>query len=216
VPPLTGEEVIKTVGAVGVAVATYWFGLAAAIAPPDPDSMAFLSIACAVAGLILGGAMIVFRSRIDGRWIVGLILLATLVGGGALFRYEHHRAERTVQVRDVGETTTLTVVTDVLTPPGLAAVIDTEVCSADEVVSRARRQVTFACARRAADEISAADYMFNAEERRRSSGILIGWYRLAAACLMLALFLLVDFFLAKVPPRATAPAGPANGPPDPH
>ncbi len=213
---MTAEEVIKTVGAVGVAVATYWFGLAAAIAPPDPDSMAFLTVACSVAGLILGGGMILFRSRIDGRWIVGLVLVATLVGGGALFRYEHHRQERTVPVSDVGEATRLAVVTDVLTPLGFAAVLDTEVCSEDEVVSRARRQVTFACARRAANEISAADaYMFNAEERRRSNGVLIGWYRLAAACLMLALFLLVDFFLAKVPPRAAAPAGPANGPPDP-
>lgn len=205
---MTAEEVIKTVGAVGVAVATYWFGLAAAIAPPDPDSMAFLSIACAVAGLILGGAMIVFRSRIDGRWIVGLILLATLVGGGALFRYEHHRAERTVPILDVGEASRLAVVADVLSPLGFAAVLSNEVCSEQEIVNTPRRQVTFACARRAADEISAADsYMFDAEERRRSGGILIGWYRMAAISLMLALFLLIDFFLAKVPLRAGSAVG---------
>lgn len=208
---MTAEEVIKTVGAVGVAVATYWFGLAAAIAPPDPDSMAFLSIACAVAGLILGGAMIVFRSRVDGRWIVGLIMLATLVGGGALFRYEHHRQERTVLVSDIGEATRLVVVTDMLSPLGFAAVLGNEVCSEQEVISRARLQVTFDCAMRAADEISAADlYLYDAEERRRSSGLLIGWYRLAAASLMLALFLLVDFFLARVPPRVAAAGGAAN------
>lgn len=208
---MTAEEVIKTVGAVGVAVAAYWFGLAAAIAPPDPDSMAFFTVACSVAGLILGGAMMAFRSRIGGRWIVGLILAATLVGGGALFRYEHHRQERTVSVGEVGEAKRRVVVADILSPLGFAAVIDNEICSADEVVSRARRQVAFGCARRAADEISAADrYLFDDEARRRSSGLLIGWYRLAAASLMLALFLLIDFFLARVPARNAASGGPAN------
>lgn len=208
---LTAEEVIKTVGAVGVAVATYWFGLAAAIAPPDPDSMAFLSIACAVAGLILGGAMIVFRSRIDGRWIVGLILFATIIGGAALFRYEHHRSERTAAVLQVGSEPKRVIVADVLSPRGFDAVLNTETCPPEEVVSRPRRQVTFACARRVADELSAADaILFDDEARQRSSGILIGWYRLAAASLMLALFLLVDFFLARVPSRVAAAGGAAN------
>lgn len=208
---VSAEEIIKTLGAVGVAVAAYWFGLAAAIAPPDHDSMAFFTIACSVAGLILGGTMMAFRSRIAGRWIAGLILTATLVGGGALFRYEHHRQQRTAPVSDVGDATRRAVVTDILSPSGFVAVIGTETCSEQEVVSAARRQVTFACARRAVDEISAADrYLFDDEARRRSSGLLIGWYRLAAASLMLALFLLVDFFLARVPSRVAAAGGAAN------
>lgn len=208
---MTAEDVIKKVGAVGSAVAGYWFVLAAAIAPPDSESMAFFSIACGVAGLILGGGMIVFRARIDGRLIVGLVVLATLVGGGALFRYEHHRTERTALVDTGAGTEARVVVTEFLSPLGFAAVIDNEVCSEQQVISRPRLQVTFACAKHAANEIPAADpYLFDAEERRRSDSILVGWYRLAAASLMLALFLVIDFFLAEIPSRVRGAVGGAN------
>lgn len=208
---MTAEDVIKKVGAVGSAVASYWFVLAAAIAPPDSESMAFFSVACGVAGLILGGGMIVFRSGIDGRWIVGVIVLATLFGGGALFRYEHHRSERTALVDTGAGTEVRVVVTEFLSPLGFASVIDNEICSEQQVVSQTRRRVTFDCAKHAANEIPAADpYLFDAEERRRSDGILVGWYRFAAASLMLALFLVVDFFLANLPSRLPGQAGGAK------
>lgn len=198
---MTAEQVIKTLGAVGIAVAGYWFGLSAAIAPPDPESMKFLSIACSVGGLLLGGLMLAFRSRIDGRLVVAVIAVATVVGGGALFRYEHHRSQRVVEVSQVGKPPAVRVVTDVLSDQGFPAVLAGKTCRESEVRDRGSRQVTWACARRAAQNIPAADaILFDEEARAASRTILVVWYRLAAISLMLALFLVVDYFLAKAPP----------------
>ncbi|RZJ30715.1 MAG: hypothetical protein EON85_04575 [Brevundimonas sp.] len=200
-----------------VAVATaFWLGLLQAYAPPDPDSAAFFTVWCSLAGVVFGGALLLLNSRgwTDLRVLGAITVIAVIVGGIGLSRYEGARRERVAIIREFGGGTTPYVVTDRLSEAGFNAVVSEQLCDRRAVRDNASAIVTWPCARRVADLLSAQkDLLFDEEAREASLSVLVFWYRLTAFACIFFLAILIEFGM-KTLERRRKPRPPLPIPPD--
>lgn len=191
-------EIITTLGAVGAAVAAFWFASSGPIEPPDRESVTFLRVFCTIAAVLVGAGLLILRhfGLENRKAILGIALLAGVLGVFSFFRYEALHRERITDAYGVGDQVWRVVVVDRLSREGLQAAVSSGACAEAEVVERAARRVTWECARRAGSELYGAyDRLFEPAALTASTNTLSRWYWITALSTMLALLLVVDAVL---------------------
>ena len=192
------SEILITLGAVGAAVAAFWFASSGPIEPPDKESVTFLRVFCTIAAALVGAGLLVLRhyGLENRRLILVVALLAGVTGVFSFFRYESLHNQRIADVYGVEDQVWRVVVVDRLTPAGMSAAVSTGVCDEAEVLDRAAGRVTWECARRAASQLYGAyEDLFAATALTESVNRLSVWYWITALATMLALLLVVDAVL---------------------
>lgn len=201
---MTRKEVLVQLGATFGAATVFWLALFRAYAPPDPDSAGFFAAWCSLIG-VLFGAILVFltaRGKDDVRLMLALAVGAAVIGGVGLSRYENARHERVAEIREFGGAKTDYVVGNRLTEVGFAAVMARGLCDRRALQDPEAGVVSWSCARRAADALSAEKHrLFDEEAREESLSVLVGWYRTAAFAFIFMLALLVDFGMKNLKAR---------------
>lgn len=198
------RDALAALGSVGATIAATWIAWTQQIAT-DVQSMTFFTILCSVAAVLLGAFMLLLRrsTYLDMRVLLGVALVFTVAGIWSFLQYEHNFDQRVAFVRENSTSVSRIVVTDIVTQHVLDETVKaTGYCDPGEIFSEKERRVSFGCAKVLAAKLDpGADgpALFNMDALAKSREILVGWYRLSSALLMLALFFAVDWFLNEIP-----------------
>lgn len=187
-------DVLTTLGAGFTAVAALFFTWSENVAPPVPQSVEFFRLLCAALAILIGGALIIWRSskifRKAHLYIAALVF--AVLGIIGFVAYE--TADDDLVARfDAGGRSQIRIVADQF-QPGLEEVVARLPECQGEAASETPRHISYKCARAFAERYHgrASERLFDTDALKASISRL-GWlYRLCGLGFMIAILLVAD------------------------